>query len=463
MALKQTDFGTGTVSRRILEISVPVTIAQFINLLYNLVDRMYLGRMEGVGTMALTGVGLCFPIITIITAFAMLFGTTGGSPLFAMERGKGNHGEAGKIMGTTFSMLLIVGIFATLLGLIFFRPVLYLFGASDNTYLYAQQYGTIYLLGSPFILTALGMNPFINAQGYGKIGMLTVVIGAVLNILLDPLFIFVFGWGVRGAAIATVFSQIVSAAFVLLFLCSQRRELPLVRKNMGVEWKRLKKIIALGFSGFIMGCTNSLVLIVCNRTVSVYGGDLYVGVMTILNSVREIFTAPLQGLTSGSVPVLAFNYGRKAFDRVRRGINFILLTSIGFTLAVWAVVFIFPQPFVRMFNSEPEMVTAASSALRIYFFGYFMMALHMTGQSAFLALGKAKQATFFSLFRKALIVAPLTILLPHVIAPAVNGVFWAEPVSNIASGILCYIVMRFTLKKEAKLYYKNSAALAENQ
>lgn len=462
MKLNQTDFGTGKISHRILEVSIPVTIAQIINLLYNIVDRMYIGRIEGIGSVALTGVGLCFPIISFITAFAMLFGTTGGSPLFAMERGRSNDKEAGKIMGTTFAMLLMVGIFAIAAGLIFFKPILYFFGASNSTYVYAQQYGAIYLLGSPFMLIALGMNPFINAQGYGKIGMLTVIIGAVLNIILDPIFIFVLSWGVRGAAIATVISQIVSGLFVVFFLCSKRRALRLVRQDMKIEWHRLKKIIALGFSGFVMGCTNSLVQIVCNRTVSTYGGDLYVGVMTILNSVREVFQAPLQGLTNGAVPAIAYNYGKKAFQRVKQGINFILLSSVGFSLLVWIAVLCFPSLFVRLFNSDPDMVSAASAALKIYFFGYFMMALHMTGQATFLALGKSKQATFFSLFRKVLIVVPLTMLLPYFITPAVNGAFWAEPISNIASGILCYAIMRVTLKNEIRQNHKDAKSSSES-
>lgn len=409
---------------------------------------MYIGRIHGAGALALTGVGLCFPIITLITAFSMLFGTTGGSALFSMQRGKGDEEAASKILGTTFTMLLLTGVVVAICGLIFFKPLLYFFGASDSTYAYAKEYGTIYLLGSPFILVALGMNPFINAQGYGRIGMFTVAIGALLNTVLDPIFIFVFRMGIRGAAIATVISQIVSCLCVVGFLMGKKRSVPLKTAYMPVDFHWLGRIVTLGFSGFIMGCTTSLVQVVCNKTAFAYGGDLYVGVMTILNSVREIFSVPLTGVTQGGVSVIAFSYGAHNYRRVRQGVSFITRAAIVVSLLTWALIFFAPGFFVKIFNHDPHLLAAGAAALKIYFFGYFMMALQNAGQNTFLALGKSKQAIFFSLFRKVIIVVPLTLLLPHLIHPGINGVFWAEPVSNVIGGGCCFLTMRYFLNKE---------------
>ena len=449
MNVHQTDFSKGNVYRNILEVAVPMTFAQILNLLYNIVDRMYIGRIPGEGTLALTGVGLCFPIITLITAFTLLFGN-GGGPLCAMERGRGNQKEAELLMGNTFSMLMITGVILMTVGFLFYRPVLYLFGASDVTFPYAEAYIRIYLLGTFFVMITLGMNPFINNQGFGNIGMLTVLIGAVLNIVLDPLFIFVFHLGVKGAAIATVISQFCSAAWVLWFLIGSRAPLKLRKKAMKISASRVIAIMSLGVSGFMMAFTNSLVQIVCNATLQVYGGDLYVGVMTVLNSVREIFTMPVNGLTNGASPVMSFNYGEKAFDRVKKAIFFITALGTGFTIAAWELLRIFPDFFIRLFNSEPELIEKGIPALHIYFFGFCFMALQFSGQCVFVALGKAKKATFFSLFRKVIIVVPLTIILPMIGELGVDGVFWAEPISNLIGGCACYLTMLRTVLPELK-------------
>ena len=449
MQIHQTDFSTGSVQRNIVEVAVPMIAAQLLNLTYNIVDRIYIGRIAGEGTLALTGVGLCFPLITLITAFSLLYGN-GGAPLCAIERGKGDEKEAQMLMGNTFAMLVLTGMVLTVLGLLFYRSVLYAFGASDVTFPYAQEYIRIYLLGTIFVMIVLGMNNFLSAQGFGNMSMLTVLIGAVLNIILDPIFIFALHQGVRGAAIATIISQGCSAVWVLRFLTGSKAQLRLTRESMRLQWQRIRKIVSLGMSGFIMAFTIGLVQVACNSTLQSFGGDLYVGVMTILNSVREIFTMPVQGLTNGASPVMSFNYGEKAYGKVKAGIRFTAIVCIVYTFAAWLVVKLFPEIFIRIFNGDAALVQASTPALHIYFFGFCFMALQFSGQSVFVALGKAKKATFFSLFRKAVIVVPLTLWLPHVGNLGVLGVYWAEPISNLIGGSACFITMLATVLPELK-------------
>jgi putative MATE family efflux protein len=447
MTAHRTNFSKGSVAKNILDVALPMTAAYILNLLYNIVDRIYIGRIPGSGHLALTGVGLCFPIITLVSAFPQLFGN-GGAPLFSIQMGEGNNDEAERIMGTSFSMLMISGVVITIAGLIFYDPVLFLFGASGDTFSFAKDYLLIYLAGTVFSMTVLGMNPFINNQGFGRIGMLTVLVGAVINIVLDPIFIFVFSMGVKGAALATIISQAASAVWVLRFLTGPQAILKLRLKNLSVKWERLKKILALGFSKFVMSITSGLVQVVCNVSLRSHGGDVYIGVMTIVNSVREIFTLPLTGLMDGAIPVISYNYGSKTFSRIKQAIRFMTLTGVAYAVIAWIVLFLFPEIFIRIFTNDQELTAAGIPALHIYFFGFFMMALHISGQSIFLALGKAKQAIFFSLFRKVIIVVPLTLLLPQIGGLGVDGVFWAEPVSNIASGILCFTTMTITVFSE---------------
>lgn len=449
MQAHQTNFSSGSIYRNILEVAVPMTIAQCLNMLYNMVDRMYIGRIEGIGSLALTGVGLCFPIITLITAFTNLFGN-GGGPLFAMERGRGNTKEAENIMGNAFVLLVLTGIVLTVIGMLFYEPILYLFGASDATFPYAKQYIQIYLLGSAFVMISIGMNPFINGQGFGNTGMLTVLIGAVLNIILDPIFIFAFHMGVRGAAIATVLSQFCSALWVLHFLTGKKAEQHLKKECFKVEFKRVRSIMALGVSGFVMAFNNSLVQIACNVTLQTYGGDVYIGVMTVLNSVREIFTMPVSGITNGASPVMSYNYGRKSYDRVKKAIVFVTVVCVVYTMAAWGILRICPEFFIRLFDGNGGLIEAGVPALHIYFFGFCFMALQFTGQCIFVALGKAKKATFFSVFRKVIIVVPLTLLLPMVGNLGVDGVFWAEPISNLVGGVACFVTMLVTIMPELK-------------
>ncbi|MBQ7839622.1 MAG: MATE family efflux transporter [Lachnospiraceae bacterium] len=451
---QKNDFSKGSVVGSILSLAIPMTLAQLINILYNIIDRMYIGRLPENATLSLTGLGLCLPIISIVIAFANLFGM-GGAPLCSIARGKGQLEEAQNIMGNSFFMLLLSGFILTAVGLIFKRPLLYLFGASDATFPFANEYLSIYLCGSIFVMLGLGMNSFINSQGFGRIGMLTVLIGAVLNILLDPLFIFVFNMGIRGAAVATVISQAASALWTFRFLRGEKTILRLKLSAMKLRPAIVKDVISLGMSGFIMSMTNSAVQIVCNASLSHYGGDLYVGVMTIINSIREIVTMPVSGITNGAQPVIGFNYGAARYDRIKRATAFMSAICIGYTALVWICLHVFPAFFIGIFSEESSLIDATIPSMRIYFFGFVFMSLQFSGQSVFTALGKARQAIFFSLLRKAFIVIPLTFLLPHLITPQVNGVFAAEPISNLLGGTACFVTMLILTGREFKLRQKS--------
>lgn len=443
------DFSKGSVIGNILKLAIPMTLAQLINVLYNVVDRIYIGRLPENATLSLTGLGLALPIITIVIAFANLFGM-GGAPLFSIARGSNEDEEVEHIMGNSFIMLVGVGVVLTLLGFIFKEPLLFLFGASEATFPYANDYISIYLFGTLFVMIGLGMNSFINAQGFGLIGMCTVIIGAVVNIILDPIFIFGLHMGVKGAAIATVISQAISALWILKFLTGKKAILKLRLSCFYLKWERVKNIIGLGLSGFIMAITNGAVQIICNASLQFYGGDLYVGVMTVINTIRELITMPILGVTNSTQPVIGYNYGAKAYDRVKTAIKFMAGVCIAYTLIAWAVVHTFPAFFIRLFNQDAALIEAGITAMQIYFFGFFMMALQFSGQSVFVGLGKSKQAVFFSLLRKAIIVIPLTLLLPSAFGMGTDGVFLAEPISNFIGGTACFVTMLIVVWPELK-------------
>ena len=418
-------------------------LAQLVQLLYNIVDRVYLGHLGDENSMALTGVGLVFPIVTLITAFAVLFGT-GGVPLFSIERGAGDEEKAGRIMGNSFALLLVSSVILTAFGYAFSKPILFAFGASEASYVYAGAYLRIYLAGTVFSMITTGMNGYINAQGFPKIGMLSVVLGALCNIILDPVFIFGLDMGVAGAALATVISQAVSAVWVVRFLFSKKTVIPLSGRTVRIGKEITASICKLGTSNFVMSGTNCLVQVVCNATLQVYGGDLFIGVMTVANSVREVFHLPVSGLMGGAQPVISFNYGAKKYDRVKSGIRFNTLIGVVYTLISWLVVVSFPQLWFRIFSDDAQLLQSGVQMLKIYFFGFVFMSLQFAGQSVFQALGDAKHAIFFSLLRKAFIVVPLTLLLPAA-GFGVTGVFLAEPISNIIGGIASYTTMRMTV------------------
>lgn len=438
------DFSKGSMSGAILRLSIPLILAQFINVLYNIVDRVYIGRIPGADSAALTGVGVAFPVITAITAFSLLIGT-GGAPLCSIARGKGDLEKAEKIMGNSFFMTLVTGIVLIFVGFGVKDRLLYALGASKATFSYANDYISIYLLGSVCVMVCLSMNGFINSQGFAKTGMFTVLVGAVINLVLDPIFIFGFHMGVKGAAAATVLSQTVSALWVVQFLLGKKTLLRLRLSAMKPDMGYMKEILALGLSGFIMAATNCAVQIVCNITLKSFGGDVYVGIMTIVNSVREILCVPVNGLTQGAQPVLGFNYGAEEFKRVKSGIKIISVIGVVYTTIAWMVVLLIPGSFIALFNGKGKLIELGIPAMRIYFFGFCFMSLQFAGQSVFTGLGKAKQAIFFSLLRKAVIVVPLTLWLPHVAGLGSLGVFWAEPVSNLIGGTACFATMLYTM------------------
>lgn len=440
------DFSRGKVWQSIVSQAIPLTLAQLVQLLYNVVDRIYIGHLPGADNMALTGVGLSFPVIILAAAFTNLFGT-GGAPLFSIARGAGEDRKAEQILGNVFSLLLGSSILILLFCYILRRPILYLFGASDASYVYADQYLRIYLFGTVFSMLSTGLNGFINAQGFPRVGMMTTVLGAVLNLILDPVFLFVMKMGVGGAALATVISQLVSMVWVIRFLTGKKALLVIRKKYLKVRWSLAKDIMGLGAAGFIMQGTNCLVQVVCNNTLQLYGGDLYVGVMTVLNSVREVLSLPVGGLSSGAQPVLGYNYGAKAYGRVKAGIRFSAFAGIAYTVLAWAVVMSCPRFLISVFSNDPAMQQAGPEALNIYFFGFFFMAFQFAGQSVFQSLGYAKRAIFFSLLRKAIIVVPLTLALPR-LGLGVKGVFLAEPVSNAIGGLASFLTMWMTVYRK---------------
>lgn len=443
----QSDFSTGSVARHILRQAVPLTVAQLFSLLYNIVDRIYLGHLPGTDGAALTGVGLVFPLITVVAAFTNLF-SMGGAPLFSIARGAGEEERASRIMNNTFFMLCATAVVLMLAVYLWKNPLLHLFGASETTYCYADSYLSIYLLGTPFVMLGTGLNPFINAQGFPKMGMAVVAGGAALNLCLDPVFIFAFGLGVRGAAIATVLSQLFTAALVMLFFFGKKTMFRLRPAHMAPRSALILRITGLGTSGFIMAVTNSLVQVFCNRTLKLYGGDLYIAIMTVLNSVREIANVVVIGITNGAQPVIGYNYGAGEYARVKRSITVMAVLGIGYTALFWAAVFLFPRQFIRMFSSNAAILESGVRAIHLYFFGFFFMAFQFVGQSTFVALGKSKFSIFFSLFRKVIIVIPLTILLPRLWGLGTDGVFLAEPISNAVGGLACFITMLFVVGRE---------------
>ena len=449
--MKRIDFENGTVTQNILGAAIPMLVAQILNLLYNIVDRIYIARIPNVGTAALGAVGLCFPLIVIITAFANLFGS-GGAPLFSIYRGKKKEQQANRIMNTSFSMLFVSALVLMIIALLFAHPLLVLFGASSDALNYALPYMRIYLIGTLPSMVAVGMNPFINAQGYSIIGMLSVAIGAVANLLLDPLFIFVLGFGVNGAGIATVISQFLSAIFVIFFL-TRKSELKMrfIKRNEFKECiEYAKNIISLGMAGFIMQLTNSLVTICCNNVLAVTGGDIYISVMTIVSSVRQLVETPIYAMNEGSSPILSYNYGARRPKRVRKAGIVMSIMVLGYTAIMWGLIILAPRTLIQIFSSDTVLIDNSVTALNQYFAAFIFMDLQYIGQTMFKSLNKKKQAIFFSLLRKVFIVVPLTYFMPYVLNMGTDGVFLAEPVSNVISGSLCFITMLCTVLPELK-------------
>ncbi|MBQ6721619.1 MAG: MATE family efflux transporter [Clostridia bacterium] len=449
MTLRKGDFSRGKVSGNILRLGLPMMLAELVHVLYSIVDRMYIGRMPGDGTIALTGLGVCFPLITLIGAFANLC-STGGATLATIARGENCDDKAERIMGTAFTMLLIIGVFLSVVLYAAAPGILRLLGGDDETLPSALAYFRIYVLGTVPVLISLGMNPFINAQGFPRTGMVTVIIGAALNIVLDYLMIYTFHMGIAGAALATVVSQTVSAVWVLAFLRS--RHAPLRLRRLLIDRAQLRSIIKLGLTGFTFRVTNSLTQALVNIMLKAWGGTastLYIGAMSLINSIREIISLPNGGVVAGGQSVMSYNYGAKQYHRVAECIRFIFLCGLFVNIAMWALIMFAPRLVIGLFTTDGELIGKTVECARIYFGAFPFMALQQTGQTTFVALNRPKQALFFSMLRKVVLVAPLTLLLPGA-GLGVNGVFWAELISQVTGASLCFITMYLLIWREMK-------------
>ena len=451
---QKNDFSQGSIAKNILSLAIPLTVAQLTVVLYNVVDRAFIGHIDSIGRDAFTGIGLVMPATYIVTAFANLCGT-GGAPLFSITRGRGDDKRASRIMGVSFTLLLLLGALLTIGFYLFQTPFLYLVGGSDETVVHARNYLQIYLIGVIPVMISLGMNPFINAQGFGKVGMMTTLLGAVINLILDPVFIFALHMGVQGAALATVIAQTCSAIWVLVFLTGKKAVLRLEKESLGLDFPILKRICGLGLTGFTFSVTNSLVQALGNAQLQAYGaatgsGDLYVAAMTAIVSIREIVVQPVRGLTQGAQPVMGFNYGAGKYSRVRESIRFITLACLGYNVVIWLLLIAFPRVFILLFNDDPALLEVGVSTMRTYFAAYAMMSFQFIGQNTFVALGRAKNAVFFSLFRKVILVVPLLLVLPRLWGLGAYGIFASEPISDIIGGGACFITMMCTVYRDMK-------------
>ena len=444
---------TGSIPKLLAQLAIPAVVAQIINLLYNIVDRIYIGHIPGIGAAALTGVGLFAPILMLLNAFAMLVGS-GGAPRAAIAMGKKDHDTAEKIVGNCFTLLTGLAVILTILFYISAPTLLKLFGASSVTMSYATAYARIYILGSFFVLIVLGMNPFITTQGFAKISMMTTVIGAVINIILDPVFIFVLGMGVKGAALATVLSQAVGAIWILCFLTGKKTILRLKKENMRLEVRVFGPCLALGISTFVMLSTESLLSISFTNSLSRYGGDVAVGAMTIITSINQLVAMPVQGICQGGQPIISYNYGADKPERVKKAFFTQFCACVAYTFTFWAVIMLFPQIFASIFTANKELVEYSSWALRIYMAGIFSTGFQISCQQSFMALGQAKVSLLLACLRKIILLIPLIFILPHFLPDKVFAVFLAEPVSDIlaaaATTITVLTLFNSILKKETK-------------
>ena len=422
--------GTEKVSKLLAQLAIPAVVAQVINLLYNIVDRIYIGHIPDIGASALTGVGLFTPILMLLNAFAMLAGS-GGAPRAAIAMGKQDQKGAEKIMGNCFALLLLLAVVLTTTGYIFAPQLLRMFGASDVTLPYAVAYARIYILGSVFVLLVMGMNPFITTQGFAKISMMTTVIGAVINIILDPIFIFALKMGVQGAALATVLSQAVGAVWILRFLSGKKTILHLRKENFQLEKDVIMPCLALGISTFVMLSTESILSVSFTSSLSRYGGDIAVGAMTIITSISQLVSMPLQGICQGGQPIISYNYGAHNENRVKEAFFTQFKVCVSFSVVCWMIILLVPQVFARMFSGNAELVQYTSWALRIYMAGIFSQGFQLCCQQSFVALGQAKISLFLACLRKLILLIPLIFLLPVFLENKVFAVFLAEPVSDI--------------------------------
>lgn len=447
---KEANLGEGRIGGLLFKLALPAILAQVINLLYNLVDRMYIGHIAEVGSVALTGLGVTMPFIMCVSAFAALV-SMGGAPRASIMMGRGNKEEAERILGNCTSMLVLVAVIVTMVSQIWGQDILLLFGASESTLPYAWAYMQIYSLGTIFVQLALGLNAFINAQGFARTGMLTVVIGAVCNIILDPIFIFGLHMGVRGAALATILSQGVSCVWIVRFLLGKETTLRIRKGNLKIRPKTVGPCIALGVAPFIMQFTESVLNICFNTSLLKYGGDVAVGAMTILSSVMQMSMLPIQGLTQGAQPIIGFNYGAKKMDRVKKTFRLLLVSCVAFTAVIWLICMILPQAFILIFTDQAELIAFTKWAIRIYMAVSVIFGVQISCQQTFIALGNAKTSVFLALLRKVILLIPLIYILPAFMEDKLMAVFLAEPVADViavtTTSILFYRTYR-TLDRE---------------
>ena len=440
----RTFLATEPIGKLLAKLALPTIAAQLINMLYNIVDRIYIGHIPDTGAMALTGVGVCMPLIMIITAFAALVGN-GGAPRATIFMGKNKKDDAEKILANCFTMQILLSIILTVVLLIWNRDFLLAFGASANTIEYAASYMNIYALGTIFVQLALGLNAYISGQGEAKTAMLSVLIGAVLNICLDPVFIFVLHLGVRGAAIATILSQAVSAAWVVHFLTSEKTVMHLSLKNMRLRADVIKMIAGLGISPFIMQSTESLVTITLNTGLQRYGGDLYVGSMSILMSIMQLITIPVQGITQGIQPIISYNYGAGNKERVKDTMKRMILVCLAGTLLLAGVAILAPQIYTGLFTNNQELLKLTCQVMPVYFLGISIFGIQCACQTSFISLGQAKVSLFIALLRKIILLIPLAIILPKFMG--VMGIYRAEPIADVISVVTTSVVFIYTMKK----------------
>lgn len=441
--------GTDSIGKLLLKLSLPAILAQIINLLYNLVDRVYIGHMPKEGALALTGVGICMPIIMIVSAFAALI-SNGGAPRASMAMGKGDNDSAEKILGNSFVVQIIISAILTAILLMFHKPMLMAFGASENTIGYASSYMTIYAVGTVFVQLTLGMNAFITAQGFAKTGMFSVLIGAVTNIILDPILIYGLHMGVRGAATATIISQALSMLWVLVFLTGNKTILHIKKKYLKLEVKIVMPVLTLGLAPFIMQASESVITVCFNSSLLKYGGDLAVGAMTILTSVMQFIMLPMQGLGQGSQPIIGYNYGAKNSERVKKAFKLLITVSMIYSMLMWVIVMAFPQGFARIFSSDIELIEFTKNALRIYIAALGIFGAQMACQMTFLSIGNAKASITVAVMRKFILLIPLIYIMPHFVADQTIGVYTAEPIADALSVVFTVALFYFQFRKAIK-------------
>ena len=441
--------GSAPIGKLLFKLAVPTVVAQLINMLYNIVDRIYIGHMPGDGSLALTGVGVCMPIIMIISAFAALI-SSGGAPKASIFMGKGDKESAEKIMGGCFTLQLCISAVLTIVLLFWNEQLLLMFGASENTIGYASSYMSIYAIGTVFVQLTLGMGAFITAQGFAKIGMMTVLIGAVSNIILDPVFIFGFHMGVKGAALATILSQAISTVWVLTFLCGKKTYLRLQRKNMRMDSKLVFPCVVLGSSTFIMQSSESVISVCFNSSLLKYGGDIAVGAMTILTSVMQFAMLPMQGIAQGAQPISSYNYGAKNADRVKKTFKLLLTCCLIYSIVIWGAIMLFPNAFAGIFTPDTELIEFTSRALRIYCGVLCLFGIQIACQMTFVSIGNAPCSIIVAVVRKFILLLPLIFFMPHLVLDKAMGVYLAEPVADVIAVTFTAILFTVQFKKGLK-------------